>query len=433
MPENEESSESFRLLVESIEDQAIYMLDWQGLVTSWNRGAELNTGFARQEILGQHFSTLFLPEDASAGVPRRQLTAAARAGRCAGEGWRLKKNGDRFWAAFVLTTRRGADGKLAGFAEVVRDITKQKRRGDALRAREKAQEEDSRRLHAAAESSVDAFFICEAVYAPDGEIEDFVFTFLNSRVQSVIPFSSYVAPGQKLCEVMPMHRRSNLFQQYKQVFLSGQPLVQDIPLHEDRLQGSWVRIKAVRCRDGVAVTASNITEWKQAEERLRHLAHHDTLTGLPNRSLLSERIRAGIEHADWGGSRMAVLMVDLDKFKQINDTMGHAVGDCVLRCVANRLKAAVRAYDSVIRYGGDEFVIVMPKMEQISNAQACAQRIIESVGSPLQIGEDTLHISCSVGSVIYPDNATSIEELLGCADINMYADKNGSVAFTFRS
>ena len=428
MPGKEESAESYRLLVEGIEDYAINMLDRQGVISSWNRGAELNTGFAPHEILGQHFTALFTPEDVSAGVPSRQLAAAAKAGRCAGEGWRRKKDGDRFWASFVLTTRRSADGAIEGFAEIVRDNTKQKKREDALRAREQAQEEDNRRLHTAAESSPDAFFICEAMYATSGEIEDFVFTFLNNRVQNVIPFAGHVMPGQRLCEVMPMHRRSNLFQQYKQVFLTGEPLVEDILLHEDRLQGSWLRIKAVRCRDGVAVTASNITEWKQEEERLRHLAHHDPLTGLPNRSLLEERMLAGIRKADHSGERMIVLMVDLNKFKNINDTMGHAIGDCVLRCVANRLKSAVRASDSVIRFGGDEFVIIMPEMEQVNNAQVCAQRILESVKSPLQIGGEVLEISCSVGWAMYPDNANSMDDLLHYADANMYVDKAGNKA-----
>jgi PAS domain S-box-containing protein len=127
-----ESEERFRLLVEPVTDYAIYMLDPEGRVKTWNEGAERNKGYTREEVLGQSFAIFFLPEDAAAGLPAAELALAARDGRYEAEAWRVRKNGERFWALVTLTAIRGGDGVLRGFAKVTRDLTESKRLKDSL-------------------------------------------------------------------------------------------------------------------------------------------------------------------------------------------------------------------------------------------------------------------------------------------------------------
>jgi diguanylate cyclase (GGDEF)-like protein len=185
-------------------------------------------------------------------------------------------------------------------------------------------------------------------------------------------------------------------------------------------------VHAVKFRDGLAITIEDITERKRHETRLLHMARHDALTGLPNRNMLHERVLQGMEHADRDGGRLAILMVDLDSFKQINDTLGHAAGDRVLSTVASRLKASVRASDSVVRIGGDEFVVVMPDIQRIGDVELCAQRILGNLRRPMLIEACSARVTCSIGVAIYPDNARRLEDLLSQADANMYTVKGAS-------
>jgi len=124
------SDDRFQLLVDAIEDYAIYMLDDTGRVATWNRGAQKNKGYTEDEIVGQHYRRFFSPDDVAAGVPEAKLAEAANHGRCAGEGWRIRKDGDRFWASYVLTAMRDESGRLTGFAKVTRDLSERKQRED---------------------------------------------------------------------------------------------------------------------------------------------------------------------------------------------------------------------------------------------------------------------------------------------------------------
>ena len=128
----------FQELVDSIEIDGIFMLDCAGHVLTWNRGAEMCKGYSRQEILGKHFKILFVPEDVKAGVPDLLLAKATRLGRYAGEGWRLRKNGERFWATFVVAAMRDPEGDLIGFSKVIRDMSEKKSQEDSLLASQEA-------------------------------------------------------------------------------------------------------------------------------------------------------------------------------------------------------------------------------------------------------------------------------------------------------
>jgi diguanylate cyclase (GGDEF)-like protein/PAS domain S-box-containing protein len=176
--------------------------------------------------------------------------------------------------------------------------------------------------------------------------------------------------------------------------------------------------------------AFDITERKKLTEYVNHLAHHDQLTGLPNRVLLLDRIRQAIQRARRNRHKVAVFMVDIDHFKRINDSLGHSAGDSLLDAVAKKLCGAVRQTDTVARMGGDEFVIVMPEFRDQRDAERCAESIIQKVATPIVLGNREVNVTVSVGLCIFPDCARDADSLLKNADAAMYEAKgNGRNAY----
>jgi diguanylate cyclase (GGDEF)-like protein len=216
---------------------------------------------------------------------------------------------------------------------------------------------------------------------------------------------------------------SGLLEKYKHVASTGEPLVMEVQFDDETIDANWVRLQVVKVRDSIAIGVSDITERKLNELQALHLAHHDPLTGLPNRILLHDRIGQAIERARRFGGKVAVFMVDLDSFKHINDTFGHATGDGVLVTVGVRLKAAVRATDSVIRIGGDEFVVVMSDISEPPHILTCAEKILDALQNTMDVDSHTVRTTCSVGFAVYPGSAQTSDELLALADAAMYTAK----------
>jgi len=176
--------------------------------------------------------------------------------------------------------------------------------------------------------------------------------------------------------------------------------------------------------------AFDITERKKLTEYVNHLAHHDPLTGLPNRVLLDDRMRQSIQRAKRNHHKVAVLMVDIDYFKRINDSLGHTAGDSLLDIVAKKLCSAVRQTDTVARMGGDEFVIIMPEFRDERDAERCAENIIQKVSTPTMLGNREVNVTVSVGLCIFPDCAPDADTLLKNADAALYeAKESGRNAF----
>jgi diguanylate cyclase (GGDEF)-like protein/PAS domain S-box-containing protein len=188
-------------------------------------------------------------------------------------------------------------------------------------------------------------------------------------------------------------------------------------------------------------TAQDITKQKLLENMLHeqkevmsHLAHHDVLTKLPNRILLNERLSKAIETAKQEDKKFAVLFIDLDHFKEINDSLGHDTGDEVLKEVAYRVKSLMGEYDTLARLGGDEFTVIMDDIKQISDVSAMAQNILDSLCEPVVVGENYFYLSCSIGISLYPDDGTTVQDLLKYADAAMYkAKEEGRSNFIFYS
>ncbi|NHI00535.1 EAL domain-containing protein [Oceanimonas sp. MB9] len=172
-----------------------------------------------------------------------------------------------------------------------------------------------------------------------------------------------------------------------------------------------------------AALFTDITHIRENEDRIRQLAYYDALTGLPNRRLLEDRLALAVRHAHRSRRHLAVIFIDLDHFKQVNDTLGHAAGDELLLEVSRRIRARLREDDTLARLGGDEFIVLLPELEQADEASRIAQRLIDAVAEPFYIRNQPFRIGCSLGVSLYPDDADTPETLLHHADSAMYQAK----------
>jgi diguanylate cyclase (GGDEF)-like protein/PAS domain S-box-containing protein len=173
----------------------------------------------------------------------------------------------------------------------------------------------------------------------------------------------------------------------------------------------------------VILVSRDVTERKQAEEQIQHLANYDNLTDLPNRRLFTDRLQQAIVAAKRDKTRLAVLFLDLDMFKQINDTLGHDIGDLILKDTAKRLQDCLRESDSAARVGGDEFVVVLPGIESTGDAMVVAEKIRSALDQPYEHAGGSLRISSSIGIAVYPENGGDDKELIKNADDAMYFAK----------
>ena len=201
-----------------------------------------------------------------------------------------------------------------------------------------------------------------------------------------------------------------------------------------------VRLSAVwqRSLDGdplrVLAVLTDVTEEKRLAEKMAHLAHHDSLTGLPNRMSFEAAIQQACAHGQRHHDRFAVLYMDLDRFKQINDTLGHGVGDELLKAVAQRLGAVLRDSDMVSRLGGDEFVMLVKNLRSREDAEAIARKLVRHVAQPVLAGDCTINVSISLGIAVFPDDGKTSVTLIKHADQAMYrAKRNGRNQYCFFS
>ncbi len=221
------------------------------------------------------------------------------------------------------------------------------------------------------------------------------------------------------------------------VLETGQPIVGMVECF-DRPDGTknWTSTSKHPLRNqkgeifGLFGITREINEIKQVENDLQFLATHDVLTSLPNRYLLFDRMDQAIYRAQRHGFMVAILFVDLDNFKDINDTFGHATGDLILVQVANQLQHHVRDLDTVARIGGDEFIVLMESIQNETEAVQIAERIVKEVSQGINIYPITPEISVSIGISLYPQHGTTSNKLVGCADDAMYRAKTSKNCFS---
>lgn len=285
-----------------------------------------------------------------------------------------------------------------------------------------AQREHDRFL-AAAESSLDDFYIFDGIADSSGNIVDFRFSYINPNAERRLQANRDSLIGMILTEVRPFMITSGLIEKYREVVRTGVPFTCEVFLDDDMIKDTWLNVQVVKLGTGIAITSRDVTERKRLTDYVHNLAHYDQLTGLANRTLLQERLKEAIVRAQSHNQKIAVFMLDIDHFKRINDSLGHAEGDLLLTIVAKRLLSSVRKMDTVARMGGDEFVIVMPEFESIDDVKRCGLKIIRNAAQPVILDHGEINITVSIGVCIYPDCGIQADDLLKNADAAMYVIK----------
>ncbi|HTH97019.1 MAG TPA: EAL domain-containing protein [Stellaceae bacterium] len=412
----QESERRFRILVEGVKEYAIYLLDPKGVVTNWNAGAERITGYVAEEIVGRHFSCFYTDEDLIAGDPDKMLSTALATGRCEVEGWRVRKDGTRFWAVVVAQPIHDENGILMGFAKITRDVS-------VHRANRIKLEQARNNLDRALANMSQGLCLFDAN-------ERLVLA--NRRFAEIVDVDpSRFQPGMSyfdILNVLAAERRAKgtLLQNPADTYRVHMARVRDgsrKPIIVTLSNGQTLAVTHSPVADGSWVmTCDDITARRLSEEKIAHMAQHDSLTGLPNRVYLAEYLQEAISKYQEDGRHVALLAIDLNRFKEINDQHGHAIGDKVLSTLAARMSGLLKPDELFARVGGDEFVGVKRYHER-AEINEFLNRIEDNVFQPIRTDGAELPGSGSIGVAFYPRDAHNVEQLLNNADLAMYRAK----------
>jgi diguanylate cyclase (GGDEF)-like protein len=276
---------------------------------------------------------------------------------------------------------------------------------------------------AASEASLDAFFVLHSVTDGKGAITDFAIDATNERAEKMAGMTKQGLHGAALCTLLPESRSSGIFDELVSVAVNGG--VQEVEW-ENRMsavRARWLHRQVVAVEGGIVVILRDISERKLAQQHVLHMAHHDALTGLPNRSLIGDRLDQAILHAQRDGRAVSVAFLDLDSFKLVNDGLGHNAGDELLKIVGRRMLQCVRRSDTVGRFGGDEFVIILSDHEGGGAAIKVLEKVRQALTAPIMLGGQEVRVSCSMGVALYPADGADPDTLLMKADAAMYRAK----------
>jgi diguanylate cyclase (GGDEF)-like protein/PAS domain S-box-containing protein len=312
---------------------------------------------------------------------------------------------------------RDATGELIGSLHVARDITLRRRVEDALRR--------ERDFTSAILEIVDALIV---VLDSAGNIVHF-----NRACEHLTGFSAGEVKGRPLCDLLPVAEdqdKENVFSSFNQGDIPERHEIYWPSKEGDSRLISWSKT-SIRRPDGslqyVIATGQDVTERHLAETRMARLAHYDILTDLPNRKLFADRLQQAMARARRNQTLIAVLFLDLDKFKPVNDSFGHDTGDLLLAEVAGRIRESVRESDTIGRVGGDEFVAAIEGLKKRQSVEKVANKIIAALSSPFHVGGHTCQIGVSIGVAFYPDHGAEMDILIKKADQAMYeAKKEGN-------
>jgi diguanylate cyclase (GGDEF)-like protein/PAS domain S-box-containing protein len=276
---------------------------------------------------------------------------------------------------------------------------------------------------AASEASMDAFFVMREVRNSDGVIVDFKIVDANIRAAQMTGTSKQDLCRTTLCQLIPAARGNGMLKGLSEVIAAGGMHEQEWQNTVPQLRARWLHQQVVAVQGGIVAIVRDISERKAAEERMLHLAHHDTLTGLPNRSLISDRLEHTIAQARRNGGTVLVAFMDLDGFKLVNDGLGHNAGDELLKVVAERMSGCLRESDTVGRFGGDEFVLLLDEPASVVDAAPVLERVRKAVLQSISVSGQEVQVSCSIGVAVYPNDGGDAGTLLMNADAAMYRAK----------
>lgn len=408
-----ENEHRYRTLTQQL-PVGIFMTDLEGACRYVNERWCQMTGFTAEQAAGLLWTQAVHPDE------REQVLKAWQQAVREGSEFVLdhrfrSRSGRTTWLDTRAVPLRDRSGRLTYYLGANTDIADLKRTEETLRASE-----------ARFRSYFELPLVGIALIGPDKrwwEVNDRLCDLLGYRRSQLLRLSwaELTYPDDLATDLAQFDRVMNRR-------IDGYSLDKRFLRQDGTLLYASVSTRCVRRPNGVVdyfvAVIQDITERKQAEEHIQHLAHFDVLTGLPNRALLGDRLEQAALRALRDRTQVGVLLVDLDHFKRINDTLGHTVGDQLLREVAKRLQACARQGDTISRQGGDEFAVVLPDLEANDEAARIAQQILEAVAQPYQIEDHELHVACSVGISLCPRDGRSAENLIKNADSALYRAKD---------
>ncbi|RJX34096.1 MAG: diguanylate cyclase [Oxalobacter sp.] len=410
----------------------IFVSDATGDCVYTNAAYHKISGLTFEETLGTNWSTAIHPED------RQRVLVDWHAAALSRESFQAEARFLRDDDSIVWTRLNGAvmrDGqKSLGHVQTVEDITERKSAELILSLSEEALFEEKERAQITLNSIGDAVLTTDIL----GNV-----TYLNLAAETLTGWSRDDALGRPLIEVFNIiesdtrqavaNPAKRAIEEDKTVELTKNCVLVRRDGTESAIDDSSAPIHN---REGHVIGAvivfHDVTEERAMALKMSHLAMHDALTGLPNRVLLTERLHQAIGLARRNRKQIALMFMDLDHFKKVNDSLGHVVGDRLLQLVAKRLVACVRTTDTVCRQGGDEFVILLPEIEQPHDAAQVAAKLLDALAEPQQIDGNELHIALSIGISVFPDDGQTVDAMMIHADNAMYeAKERGRNNFRF--
>jgi diguanylate cyclase (GGDEF)-like protein/PAS domain S-box-containing protein len=382
-----------------------------GRYQGFNRAWENYFNLKRDEWVGKSYADVFSDEDVAF---IKQEDQEIMAGRQIVREVQVKDGRGQTRDTIKHISRiNGPDGKPAGMIGLLTDITDFKQVTKALEASEI-------RFRALTESAMDIVSVLDA---------DGVIRYQSPSLKHLLGYEPSELVGRSQFDVVH-HEDVELMRQMFNSLVIGGDLARPVEFRVRAKDGSWRILESIgkNCLDvpevrGIIVNTRDVTERRAIQERIQHLAFHDALTGLPNRSLMQDRITQSIARAERALNKCAVMFIDIDNFKNINDTLGHDAGDDLLCEVAKRLRDSVRNHDTIARQGGDEFIVLLDQLDGHQGATRVAQKILDAMRRAFSVGGQDQHVSGSVGIAMYPDDGRDAQTLLKNADTAMFHGK----------
>jgi diguanylate cyclase (GGDEF)-like protein/PAS domain S-box-containing protein len=379
-----------------------------GTIEYVNPKFEEVSGYSAQEAIGQN------PRILKSGDKTPEDYKKMWSALLSGKEWRgvfhnKRKDGSIYWESASISPLRDDEGKITHFIAVKEDVTAQKRAEEQLRMNATVFDTTSEGIMV-----TDADNIIKTVNPAFSQITGY-------EAEEVIGHTPHLLSSGR-------HTKTFYDQLWTSVSQSG---YWSGEIWNRRKDGSvypeWLSIAAIKNESGIikeyVAVFSDISKHKQDEEKIRYQANFDALTGLPNRSLLTDRLTQAILSANREGWKLALLFIDLDQFKVVNDTFGHVMGDELLQMVSARIRNCVREVDTVARFGGDEFVVLMQDVNDLEAPALVASKVIAEVTGSFTLYQREIYIGASIGITVYPDDANTPDALLRNADMAMYQAK----------
>ncbi len=396
-------------IIENTPTVAMQGCDQRGTIAFWNRASETLFGYTAADIIGKRLGDLIFPPETAAEFEELMGKVLASGEPAPNREWTTTTaTGDLRWVMTSIFPIHFADNQSLVICMEV-DITARKR-----------SEEKMRKLSSAIQQTADAVMITDCT----GAIE-----YVNEAFEKMTGYSSSDVVGKSPNIIKSGMHEPEFYGRIWKTIRSGETF-RDVFINRKKNGDIYYEEKTITpLKDdqgnitNFISTGKDITERMQTQERLQFLTHHDALTSLPNRLLFMDRVSHALIRAHWHQRVIAVMFLDLDRFKTINDSLGHNVGDHFLQLIATRLVSSVREGDTVARVGGDEFAILLEDVAHAEDVSAIAHKIITAFSRPYTLHGHELFITTSIGVSLYPTDATDAMMLLKRADAAMYRAK----------